>query len=86
MAKIYRIKITEFDTETDEKRVVVDEGDHEYKNLTILADLLDEDSLMELILNNSISNMVDQINATKKMSRAAQIFTAVKLGALEGGE
>lgn len=71
MEKLYRVVITEIDPETKaEKEVHVDEL---YKNVTLIADCADRNTMAEVVLNDNLIGIAVKLAGGEKVSEATKL-------------
>jgi hypothetical protein len=71
MEKLYRVVITEIDPETKaEKEVHVDEL---YKNVTLIADCADRNTMAEVVLNDNLIGIAAKLAGGEKVSEAMKL-------------
>ena len=71
MEKLYRVVITEIDPETKaEKEVHVDEL---YKNVTMIADYADRNTMAEVVLNDNLVGIAVKLASGEKVNEAMKL-------------
>jgi len=71
MEKLFHVVVTEIDPETKaEKEVHVDEL---YKNVTLIADCADRNTLAEVVLNDNLIGIAAKLACCEKVSEAMKL-------------
>ncbi len=74
MEKLYHVVITEIDPDKAEKEVCVDEL---YKNVTLIADCADRESMTEVVLNDNLIGIAAKLASGEKVKEAMQLATVL---------
>lgn len=70
MGKLYRVVITEIDTENGTETVELDD---QYMGLTLVADCADGERMSEIVLHDNVLNMANKLAAGSKTHKAVKL-------------